>query len=928
MKFNYPYLTDKAFLSKIDTQHIINHYVKITLLDWNEKPLDEVQGIITGGSISLNGNSAIRRTCSLTMNVQKDEYEITKLNNLFSINKKAYIEVGYSNKTNQYQEYPIIWFPQGLFIMSTCSLSRNNTGITLNIQMKDKMCLLDGSCGGTISASTEFHRYETLDENGNLVIIQPTILQIIRELVNHFGGEQLGKILISDLPTRAKMPMRWINEEMPLYQITEGGNTSYTTDYSKAEQAGSYRVFNYGEDVGFIYTDFIYEQDLIGDAGSTVTQILDKIVAYIGGNYEYFYDIDGNFRFQEKKNYLNTTHATAVIQELQNSDYMLITNKSKSAYNFINSPLITSYSNSPQYANIKNDYVIWGMRKTPTDNTYPIRYHLAIDSKPKIGNIYEVFFYEDPKDGIEKAKKPIKFESFSHFPNSGAAGVFYMDSATKMIYIWDSVKRSYVAINGEKIISYPSKSDFPEIGSVDTIYLDQSTNIKYSWAVNINSDHYLITRAKMDEKTAEYKAERARLDAAFDEQTEEKNRLEKLVTTFASLEHIDEKIENLENIIDELTETKEEYKGEKARWELKVDAQQKTADEAKKAWEETTDPEDKKAAEEKYNSELALLNNYKRQLEIYTNGVEQITKELTRYNADLVLYQDAKQNFEQWEADLEKVSADLEITKQAISDLYDTFTLQMANLETELPEYIVANVVEMVLVEVTDWRSELYLQGVEAEPLGLDSNYYYLELASEWPKIYNLRDHSYTDSKGRTIYQGAFRKQYIDDPSQLDYFLDFIDSTAAVSEFSVNNIGRRSLIKNNESFNCVFEPEIPDIVLIETNQPDTRELIDECTKRGQNFSQIDSAIYKSLATGGIPNGCFTEIKIQLYQCTKYNESIQLQGLPIYHLEPNTRVTIEDVESDLHGDYMINSISLPLAANGTMSISATRALEKL
>jgi len=33
-------------------------------------------------------------------------------------------------------------------------------------------------------------------------------------------------------------------------------------------------VFSYGEDVGYIYTDFTYPGDLIGDAGNTVTDIL------------------------------------------------------------------------------------------------------------------------------------------------------------------------------------------------------------------------------------------------------------------------------------------------------------------------------------------------------------------------------------------------------------------------------------------------------------------------------------------------------------------------------------------------------------------------------------------------------------------------------------------------------------------------------
>ena len=46
------------------------------------------------------------------------------------------------------------------------------------------------------------------------------------------------------------------------------------------------------------------------------------------------------------------------------------------------------------------------------------------------------------------------------------------------------------------------------------------------------------------------------------------------------------------------------------------------------------------------------------------------------------------------------------------------------------------------------------------------------------------------------------------------------------------------------------------------------------------------------------------------------------------LEPNIRITVRDSESGINGDYMINSISIPLDINGTMSLSCTRALEKI
>ena len=214
-----------------------------------------------------------------------------------------------------------------------------------------------------------------------------------------------------------------------------------------------------------------------------------------------------------------------------------------------------------------------------------------------------------------------------------------------------------------------------------------------------------------------------------------------------------------------------------------------------------------------------------------------------------------------------------------------------------------------------------------AEPLGVNSNYYYPELAAEWPKIYNLKAESYIEN-GETIYTGDFYQEVKDHPEELTYFLDFIDSNAEISKFSVSNIGRRSLIESSDSFNCVFEPDVPDFVLIESGQADTAKKRQECEDKGQPYIQVSSNIYNMLSLGGSSNSCFVEIKNLLYNHTKYNENIQVQCLPIYQIEPNIRIGVQDVQSNIFGDYMINTISLPLAPNGTMSISATRALEKL
>ena len=51
-------------------------------------------------------------------------------------------------------------------------------------------------------------------------------------------------------------------------------------------------------------------------------------------------------------------------------------------------------------------------------------------------------------------------------------------------------------------------------------------------------------------------------------------------------------------------------------------------------------------------------------------------------------------------------------------------------------------------------------------------------------------------------------------------------------------------------------------------------------------------------------------------------------IPIYYLEPNTRIHLYDEDTGLDGDYIASKITLPLAYNGTMTITATKAAENL
>jgi hypothetical protein len=63
-------LYDKEFLLKLDKQKNKTKYARITSLKFDETPIESIEGRVTGGSINLDGASALRRSCSLTMTAE------------------------------------------------------------------------------------------------------------------------------------------------------------------------------------------------------------------------------------------------------------------------------------------------------------------------------------------------------------------------------------------------------------------------------------------------------------------------------------------------------------------------------------------------------------------------------------------------------------------------------------------------------------------------------------------------------------------------------------------------------------------------------------------------------------------------------------------------------------------------------------------
>ena len=731
MRKNYPYLLDTAFedanglkqktnfLQEIDNFVNQKQYVKITLLNWNEEPIKEIQGELSGGSISKDGSSSVRRTCSLTAIVDRGEYNIEDSKMDFAINKKIYIECGIKNYSKRYKDYPILWFPQGVFFISNFSITSNvSSNISISLTLKDKMCGLNGEVGGTFPAAVILDEMDTQSPTGQFVHQKILIYDIIQEIVHHYGGEPLNNILIEDVPNRIKRVMRWTGEN-PLYlkAISADGYTWYEGLLDKPSDMTGVKQYNTNEDVGYTYADFVYDTELTANLGESVVTVLDKIKQYLG-NYEYFYDEFGVFHFREIKNYLNTTQSKILLDDMDTKDYLAETTTGKTVYSFSDKTNIISITQNPQYANIKNDYVIQGLRKRTNSNaSVLVRYHLAIDKKPTVGNTYKnLLLYEEADTNLIKAAYPLSLGKDEELPQPGNFNIIYRveEDGESKFYYWE-----------------------------DEVYKEVKVKKYYSSV----SEGY---------------------------------------TT--------------------------------------------------KDW----------------------------RTELYLQGL--LAKNLGT---------DAGQYY---------------------AKIQDSFG---------------ANLGESFI-------DDIYRQQQQNK---VDVDYYFEELDAFWPQIYNLETQKfYGEEEDKAAYTSSL--------ADGNYYLDFIDPyTSGLGEFSIANIGRRTLAIQNDDVNCIFQPEVPDIVFLNTDDDDIDIQRDECDRKGQPYSQVKSNIYQALATGGFKNGAFDQIKYQLYLHTNYQKTLSLSALPVLYLEPNSRVEINDAITNAQGDFMAQSISIPLGAGNSMSVTLNQCLER-
>ena len=414
-------LYDKDFLLKLDKNRNKTIYARITALQFNESPIEYVEGRVTQGSINIDGASAVRRTCSLSIICQDFDYN----DYYWGMNTKFKLEVGVENTIDS--DYPdIIWFPQGIYLITNFSTSHSPTGLNINISGKDKMCLLNGEVGGSLESSVDFGTIQEESADGIWTIRKIPIVEIIRNMVHVYAGEPYWNIIINDLDSygvelleyRYDIPMylyrypssqeyhnTLIENTTNTFALTKGGQQILLKDipnthlemllddvFGVAEpqtvwdkDGNEYYLakIDTGQAGGYRKTDLTYPGDLIANIGESITSVLDKIRNMLV-EFEYFYDLNGQFVFQKKRSFINTLWTPVTTDEQGNAAVtQSLELSSASAYTFSGSELITAFNNTPNILNMRNDYSIWGERETITGAKVPIHMRYAIDIIPK-----------------------------------------------------------------------------------------------------------------------------------------------------------------------------------------------------------------------------------------------------------------------------------------------------------------------------------------------------------------------------------------------------------------------------------------------------------------------------------------------------------------------------------------------------------------
>ena len=196
---------------------------------------------------------------------------------------------------------------------------------------------------------------------------------------------------------------------------------------------------------------------------------------------------------------------------------------------------------------------------------------------------------------------------------------------------------------------------------------------------------------------------------------------------------------------------------------------------------------------------------------------------------------------------------------------------------------------------------------------------YYVDMRGFWRQLYNPEPKE--GEKLNYFLKGEnyqyWNKNTINNPEVLNFWFDFLDTDGEIMKYSVPAIGRRPKAVSDQDVKFINSKTVPNIIFYEKDE-------DKNKKSGYTYFKITDNFEKYLDLGGFRKSAAEAIDTLFYQNVCAQEVVSLTCIPIYYLQPNTKILLKDDQNlDINGKYQVTKITVPLTHNGTMSISAIK-----